>query len=124
MIVTPLVYADAVWDRDAQDSDELAFKVGDVIEILDMTDDVWWQGSVQSAIGWFPASFVRVRIIFENSSQNNFVPLQWYIKILYKKGGGGKAFVQVLEWCANAEDASQLLCLLRAFSGVQNLSKQ
>ena len=69
MIVTPLVYADAVWDRDAQDSDELAFKVGDVIEILDMTDDVWWQGSVESAIGWFPASFVRVRIIlFINSS--------------------------------------------------------
>lgn len=66
MIATPLVYADAVWDRDAQDSDELAFKVGDVIEILDMTDDVWWQGSVQNAIGWFPASFVRVRIIFKH----------------------------------------------------------
>lgn len=54
--------ADAVWDHDAQDGDELAFRVGDVIEILDMTDDVWWQGSVQSAIGWFPASFVRVSI--------------------------------------------------------------
>lgn len=64
MIATPLVYADAVWDRDAQDSDEISFEVGDVIEILDMTDDVWWQGSVHDTVGWFPASFVRVRELY------------------------------------------------------------
>ena len=58
------MYADAVWDRDAQDGDELTFRVGDVIEILDMTEDVWWQGSVKDAVGWFPASFVRVRGCF------------------------------------------------------------
>ena len=61
LIATPLMYADAVWDRDAQDSDEISFEVGDVIEILDMTDDVWWQGSVHDTVGWFPASYVRVR---------------------------------------------------------------
>lgn len=55
------MYADAVWDHDAQDSDEISFEIGDVIEILDMTDDVWWQGSVHDTVGWFPASFVRVR---------------------------------------------------------------
>ena len=55
------MYADAVWDRDAQDSDEISFEVDDVIEILDMSDDVWWQGSVHGTVGWFPASFVRVR---------------------------------------------------------------
>ena len=61
MIATPLMCADAVWDRDAQDSDEISFRVDDVIEILDMSDDVWWQGSVHDTVGWFPASFVRVR---------------------------------------------------------------
>ena len=54
--------ADAMWDRDAEESDELAFRVGDVIEILDMSDDTWWQGSIGEATGWFPASFVRVRV--------------------------------------------------------------
>ena len=61
VIATALMYADAVWDRDALDSDELSFRVGDVIEVLDMTDDVWWHGSVGETSGWFPASFVRVR---------------------------------------------------------------
>lgn len=60
LIATPLMCADAVWDRSAQESDDLSFKVGDVIEILDMSDDVWWQGSVNNTVGWFPASFVRV----------------------------------------------------------------
>jgi len=54
------MYADAVWDRVALEDDELSFSVGDAIEILDMTDDVWWYGSVQCFNGWFPASFVRV----------------------------------------------------------------
>ena len=54
------MYADAVWDRMAMENDELSFRVGDVIEILDMTDDTWWQGSVREKSGWFPSSFVRV----------------------------------------------------------------
>ena len=55
------MYADALWDRAAQEGDELSFRVGDVIEILDMTDDVWWHGSKGETSGWFPSSFVRVR---------------------------------------------------------------
>lgn len=62
------MYADAVWDRVALDQDELSFRVGDVIEILDMTDDVWWHGSVGDSSGWFPASFVRVRVPHFNYS--------------------------------------------------------
>lgn len=60
VIATALMYADVVWDREPSDEDELSFRVGDVIEILDMTDDVWWQGSVVDSTGWFPSSFVRV----------------------------------------------------------------
>ncbi len=60
VVATSLMYADVIWDRVALDNDELNFKVGDVVEILDMTDDVWWHGSVEDYSGWFPASFVRV----------------------------------------------------------------
>lgn len=87
------MYADAVWDHDAQDTDELTFKVGDVIEILDMTDDVWWQGSVQNATGWFPASFVRVRyqyVIY--NSQNNSLPLLWCVRIFISREGAVNSF--------------------------------
>lgn len=63
VIATSLMYADAVWDRLALEDDELSFRVGDAIEILDMTDDVWWYGSVDTSNGWFPASFVRVSFI-------------------------------------------------------------
>lgn len=54
------MYADVVWDRVAVEDDELSFRVGDVIEILDMTDDIWWHGSVHEDSGWFPSTFVRV----------------------------------------------------------------
>ena len=56
------MYADAVWDRVGMENDELSFRVGDVIEILDMTDDTWWQGSVKESSGWFPSAFVRVSV--------------------------------------------------------------
>lgn len=60
VIATSLIHGDAVWDRVALDSDELSFRVGDEVEVLDMTDDLWWYGSVNELTGWFPASFVRV----------------------------------------------------------------
>ena len=60
VMATSLMYADVVWSRVAQDRDELGFTVGDEVQVLDMTDDMWWYGSVQDTVGWFPASFVRV----------------------------------------------------------------
>ena len=60
LVVTSLMYADAVWDRVGIDGDDLSFRVGDVIEILDMSDDTWWQGNVREKSGWFPSAFVRV----------------------------------------------------------------
>ena len=56
----PLVRADALMDRDPMDDDELGFSVNDVIAVLDMTDDDWWQGMLDDRTGWFPASWVRV----------------------------------------------------------------
>ena len=60
LIATSLIHGDAVWDRVALEADELSFTVGDEVEILDMSDDVWWYGNVRDSLGWFPASFIRV----------------------------------------------------------------
>jgi hypothetical protein len=42
--------------------EELAFRAGDVIEVLDTMDRDWWWGSRNEGSGWFPAAFVRVGI--------------------------------------------------------------
>lgn len=43
------------------DDQELGFKAGDVIEVVDATNKEWWWGRVLDSEGWFPASFVRVK---------------------------------------------------------------
>lgn len=55
-----MVHADCIMDRPTTEPDELSFTVNDVIAVLDMTDNDWWQGMVDDRIGWFPASWVRV----------------------------------------------------------------
>ncbi|XP_077987693.1 uncharacterized protein LOC144442267 [Glandiceps talaboti] len=57
-----LTYAEALWDHVTMDEDEVAFKAGDVIEVTDMMDKDWWWGRIQDREGWFPASFVRLRV--------------------------------------------------------------
>jgi hypothetical protein len=70
LVVTSLMYADAVWDRVGLEHDELSFRVGDVIEILDMSDDMWWQGNVREKSGWFPSTFVRLRIAQDEEDED------------------------------------------------------
>jgi len=45
----------------ATHADEISFKVGDAIEILQKKDDGWWKGRVQGLdwTGWFPANLVE-----------------------------------------------------------------
>jgi len=55
------LYVEALWDHVTMDDDELGFKVGDVIRVIDMSNADWWWGELESKEGWFPATFVRVR---------------------------------------------------------------
>lgn len=57
-----VVYAEALWDHVTMDVQELGFKVGDVIKVVDATDKEWWWGRIMDIEGWFPASFVRVSL--------------------------------------------------------------
>ena len=53
-------------DCTSREHDELSFRVNDVIAVLDMRDDDWWQGIVDDRIGWFSASWVRVSTLLSN----------------------------------------------------------
>ncbi|CAL8311125.1 unnamed protein product [Merluccius merluccius] len=57
-----VVYAEALWDHVTMDDQELGFKAGDVIEVVDATNKEWWWGRILDSEGWFPASFVRLRV--------------------------------------------------------------
>ena len=56
------ILAEAVWDHVAMEPEELAFRAGDVIDVLDTLDRDWWWGCCRGEHGWFPAAFVRVYI--------------------------------------------------------------
>lgn len=71
-----VVYAEALWDHVTMDDQELGFKAGDVIEVVDATNKEWWWGRILDSEGWFPASFVRVRTMeFPFYSLLYFTPL-------------------------------------------------
>lgn len=55
-----MVYAEALWDHVTMDDQELAFKAGDVIQVLEASNKDWWWGRSEDKEAWFPASFVRV----------------------------------------------------------------
>lgn len=57
------IYAEALWDHVTMDEEELSFQVGNVICVKNADDPVWWWGQIDSAEGWFPATFVRVSYV-------------------------------------------------------------
>lgn len=65
------VYAEALWDHVTMEEQELAFKAGDVIHVLDVREQDWWWGAVGDHEAWFPSSFVRVRVNQEDSSSDS-----------------------------------------------------
>ncbi|XP_034186585.2 rho guanine nucleotide exchange factor 3 isoform X2 [Osmia lignaria lignaria] len=65
-----VILAEAVWDHVAMEPEELAFRAGDVIEVLDNLDKDWWWGSCRGEHGWFPAAFVRLRVSQEDTVED------------------------------------------------------
>ncbi|CAN9506267.1 unnamed protein product [Ophioblennius macclurei] len=62
------VCAEALWDHVTMEEQELAFKAGDVIRVLEASHKDWWWGKGTDREAWFPSSFVRVRVNQEDSS--------------------------------------------------------
>ncbi|XP_028825939.1 spermatogenesis-associated protein 13 isoform X2 [Denticeps clupeoides] len=63
-----VVCAEALWDHVTMEEQELAFKAGEVIRVVEASSKDWWCGIVGDREAWFPSSFVRVRVNQEDSS--------------------------------------------------------
>ncbi|GAM17836.1 hypothetical protein SAMD00019534_010110 [Acytostelium subglobosum LB1] len=49
----------ALYDYDAASQDELSFKEGDVIAIIQKDNGGWWEGELRGKKGWIPANYVQ-----------------------------------------------------------------
>ena len=58
-----LVDVEVEFDYEAELSDELSLKTGDIIENVKRMDGGWWEGSLNGKKGVFPDNFVKVRHI-------------------------------------------------------------
>ncbi|XP_017779219.1 PREDICTED: rho guanine nucleotide exchange factor 4-like [Nicrophorus vespilloides] len=65
-----VILAEAVFDHVAIDAEELAFRAGDVIEVLETVNRDWWWGSAAGRTGWFPADSVRLRVSQEDTVED------------------------------------------------------
>ncbi|XP_028399506.1 proline-serine-threonine phosphatase-interacting protein 2-like [Dendronephthya gigantea] len=57
-IKPPTKYVKADFPYDAQGSEELSFREGDVIKVLREEDSTWWCGEIRGRKGMFPREFV------------------------------------------------------------------
>ncbi|KAM3836736.1 spermatogenesis-associated protein 13 isoform 1-T1 [Vipera latastei] len=64
-----VVCAEALWDHVTMDDQELAFKAGEVIQVLEASNKDWWWGRNEDKEAWFPASFVRLRVNQEEPAE-------------------------------------------------------
>eukprot|EP01135_Chromosphaera_perkinsii_P001858 Nk52_evm7s212 gene=Nk52_evmTU7s212 len=50
----------ALYDYDAQDTDELTIRAGDIITLVNKDNEGWWQGKLRGKSGLFPANYVEI----------------------------------------------------------------
>ncbi|XP_067441520.1 GRB2-related adapter protein 2b [Thunnus thynnus] len=49
----------AIYSFQAKETDELEFNVGDVIKVLECSNQAWWKGQLRGKIGLFPSSYTK-----------------------------------------------------------------
>ena len=54
-----LMQVSAQYDFNAEEKDELSFKAGDIIEVLECSDMSWWKGRLRGQMGVFPSNYTN-----------------------------------------------------------------
>ncbi|KTW28133.1 hypothetical protein T552_01992 [Pneumocystis carinii B80] len=57
--VTGIFQAEALYDYEGEDEDDLTLKVGDKINVLEYVNEDWWRGVCNGKEGIFPANHVK-----------------------------------------------------------------
>ncbi|KAJ3088530.1 spermatogenesis-associated protein 13, partial [Quaeritorhiza haematococci] len=56
----PVAVARALWDYEAVEDNELSFNAGQIINILELCNDDWYEGQIDDVVGYFPANRVQL----------------------------------------------------------------
>ncbi|KAL7405224.1 hypothetical protein ABVT39_025513 [Epinephelus coioides] len=56
---SPKLQVRALYSFQAEEMDELQFNAGDIINILECSDEAWWKGELRGKTGLFPSNYTK-----------------------------------------------------------------